>query len=717
MAAEMDPVAAALAAAAIDEASKVVYAGLKAWQRIDAAFKVGKNARPTAEDQHHWDIVGTVLTASLSRMKRELERLRIRQPIPQSNGKLLTALLNLTQGFGKELKDLARNLEKQRDKRWYEPAVKKKLQDDQALLAELSDKVHIFHFSAEALHLCAQARERGDRVREFIDSLNSGIPQRPGDQSSDTHESMQAWREALFDIAGEAAEKGASSFATATSSGRNGSNATSATSDFRSPPLSEPPVAPILHRAAPLDSTLRSVSVEATGSTRSPPDSLDTVRRRDQRERFEKASRRAQRMRSAGLPTVAKKAQEEAMEYAEELRSMTGGSLRDLSVGDEEWLDMWVMYVRIIMECERDQRGSIQAARRELNTLKLRLDNCSDSERRCISSGQKAEVGELCAELGSPDGAIAYLEAALSEYGAQYLANPARRRVKSEIRRVLKLLCDAYECQAKVPDLEVFKQILSESLGEDPTSRRGIVDATIAWYKDKGFEDTTGNGTLCSVNTEGNSPLHEAAKDRDMNLDVLRQLLQMCPVLEDKKKDTPLLVAVEHSNNRVLEVLLRVNDSVHVRGYRGQTPLHRCRNEDTLRLLLDWIKKPTQNEERPGDQFRLVEIDSTDDYGRTALHAACQMAKPELVYMLVSEGAKIDGFALMTVCQSKDMPKPVLEEILRILVDNSRVVRFGNSSEVAAARAGLKSRRYTHKQVERMLTCDPTDWRGTVFGE
>lgn len=69
------------------------------------------------------------------------------------------------------------------------------------------------------------------------------------------------------------------------------------------------------------------------------------------------------------------------------------------------------------------------------------------------------------------------------------------------------------------------------------------------------------------------TPLHMAAEDMHIQPEVIHQLMLTIPhTTRDANEDTPLLVAVQHSNDTALLVLLPIAGSINVRDAKGNTP-------------------------------------------------------------------------------------------------------------------------------------------------
>jgi hypothetical protein len=266
---------------------------------------------------------------------------------------------------------------------------------------------------------------------------------------------------------------------------------------------------------------------------------------------------------------------------------------------------------------------------------------------------------------------------------------------------------------------------LIEELLYDPTLERNVLTKTIGWCHQHGFPAAEREGHLdipkgYLVNS---TILHEAAADMAIQPEVIHQLmLKVYHAKPDTNGDTPLLVAVQHSNNTALQALLRIIGLVHVRDAKGRTPLHRCNNEKTLKLLLEEIKKPVHQSRSADPGLRLVHIDSTDAYGTTALHEACDKGNEGMVRLLIDGGADINLVSglnetpLMLTCapygyKGTGKLNGDRQRILEMLVSRDADTRHKDDRGKPAVPKSLKIRGYSKAEIKRMLSPDP----GRIF--
>nr|XP_056706192.1 ankyrin repeat domain-containing protein 22 [Euleptes europaea] len=121
--------------------------------------------------------------------------------------------------------------------------------------------------------------------------------------------------------------------------------------------------------------------------------------------------------------------------------------------------------------------------------------------------------------------------------------------------------------------------------------------------------------------------------------------------------DTPLICACKQGHNRIVSYLLKRNADVNIKNNRERTCLHyavrkRFNYLDYLLIIilmpvlllgyLLMVSKSKQNENLVKMLLRAgVDVNATDDSGRTALHYACEMKNQSIVPLLVEAGADL----------------------------------------------------------------------------
>ncbi|KAJ3535269.1 hypothetical protein NM208_g7204 [Fusarium decemcellulare] len=133
-----------------------------------------------------------------------------------------------------------------------------------------------------------------------------------------------------------------------------------------------------------------------------------------------------------------------------------------------------------------------------------------------------------------------------------------------------------------------------------------------------------------------------------------------------------------------------------------------------MRLLLEAVNKPAHRQATEDPEFKLVHIDSTDGYGKTALHCACEKGRIDLVETLVSQGADINAVSgtdqtpLMIVADSRTIQSRDRKRIIEALVNGNANREQKELWGELAIRKSLKKHRYTDSDIEKMLLPDPS---------
>ncbi|KAG7416923.1 Ankyrin repeat domain-containing protein 39-like protein [Fusarium oxysporum f. sp. rapae] len=535
--------------------------------------------------------------------------------------------------------------------------------DDRELLTRLSRNVQIFQVSASALSLLDPPTDSSrNRVHQFLEGISDDNPEQlDPDEATDLHK----WREALYEVADIAAQR-----------------------EFPDP--------------SPHDHT------SEQGETPRRPSGVSPI---ELQYRFEAAVSRAKRMYDAKLSIMAKKAHDEAIKYGGEMQAIDPNA-----ISVTELVDMEITYVRIIKACSPFVDSYEALAWERLQNLKSNLHKHTGHGNNVDFCTEQEKVGVLCAELRDREGAVELLRMSLDAY----LSNC--EEYEDRIPRISMLVCEQYEFMGQWNNLDAFKKVIFDRLGYDPASEPNVLANTVMWCRQHGYEASEVEGRLYipEENFVDSTPLHDAAADSTVEMEIVHKLISIVyHVRPDANGDTPLLVAVQRSNNLALQALLRISGSVHVWDSKGGTPLHRCDNDETLRLLLEEIKKPVHNS-CPNEQgFRLVDIDSTDGYGETALHKACEKGNERMVGLLVTEGADVNLVSgsnetpLMITCvpselKGKGRLSKERRRILEILVNRNADTEHKDDWGKPAAPKSLKARGYREAEIDKMLSPDLT---------
>lgn len=243
-------------------------------------------------------------------------------------------------------------------------------------------------------------------------------------------------------------------------------------------------------------------------------------------------------------------------------------------------------------------------------------------------------------------------------------------RIFKKIRQAGEELSELYECRVEFGDREnrsvfmsqqkAFEQELRSILGRPLEHRRTVCDKALEWCEKEGiivsFENSEPRFDI--LDEDGSSPLHHAAEKCDDDL-ALQQMMENSDTLEnrDTSGDTPLLVAVGHSNTAALAVLLQKGASVKVRDSQQQTPLHRSQKPSVTKFLLHHrLRRASTMTSGLFDEARRfsssststfttsppnsiadqdLDIDAQDAHKKTALYLACSQGRDKIVRLLL----------------------------------------------------------------------------------
>ncbi|SCO88727.1 uncharacterized protein FRV6_12854 [Fusarium oxysporum] len=230
----------------------------------------------------------------------------------------------------------------------------------------------------------------------------------------------------------------------------------------------------------------------------------------------------------------------------------------------------------------------------------------------------------------------------------------------AEIEQISKMVCKVYEREGRPQYAIALGRYLEHHVGYDPTKVPGYLEKAIEWCSEKRFEVHTEGDQLAftaQYNEKGNSVLHEAALDIKVKDSIIPLLLKDdLLTLKNASGDTALLLAIGKSNTAVVKTLLKTPSLVHVRDREGRTPLHRCCDHKTLSLLLEALNGSmhrsslTRADPDSHDASSLIDINSADAYGKTALFMACAQGNLRMMRKLLDAGAHVNAADKTGVC-------------------------------------------------------------------
>ncbi|XP_020656928.2 ankyrin repeat domain-containing protein 22 [Pogona vitticeps] len=152
-------------------------------------------------------------------------------------------------------------------------------------------------------------------------------------------------------------------------------------------------------------------------------------------------------------------------------------------------------------------------------------------------------------------------------------------------------------------------------------------------------------------------PICQAAYNNDLNEVqlLLQEDINYLNIQDSFGGDTPLICACKQGHNRIASYLLKMNADVNIKNKKERTCLHYAVKKrfgflDYLLIILLMpvmligyllmVSKSKQNENLIKMLLRAgVDVNATDNSGRTALHYACEMKNQNIIPLLVEAGA------------------------------------------------------------------------------
>ncbi|CAB0044591.1 unnamed protein product [Trichogramma brassicae] len=151
------------------------------------------------------------------------------------------------------------------------------------------------------------------------------------------------------------------------------------------------------------------------------------------------------------------------------------------------------------------------------------------------------------------------------------------------------------------------------------------------------------------ANNDGSTPLHLVSETDGDEHDLAEMIFKLShdyykPLnvdAWDESGNTALHLAIKNGLKKLVEVLLRNGACPNSFNRCGLTPLHVClekEDDDLLRLFF----------RVNGDMRRKVQVDARDELGQTPLQWAMTNLKPDVVDILVDNGADLSTFVIPT---------------------------------------------------------------------
>jgi ankyrin repeat protein len=440
---------------------------------------------------------------------------------------------------------------------------------------------------------------------------------------------------------------------------------------------------------------------------------INTVSLMEQEYRLHATMQQVDHLDASNIPVISANAQLEVIRLSKELSEAKGTTLTF-----QERFRHQGRYVNLLLKSTETHEVYGIRAREYLRGHIIPNVNREDAslERVWLS------VGKMCYALKAWSPATEWLRLALLHGFVRH----GREVDRSDIEEVSKLICQIYEKEGRPENARALRNILIDRLGYDPTKTPEDLEKAYKWCILKKFDvDIEGDQLVFKdrLNRKGNSALHEAAQDtaKDTAIDakMLPKLMKDdLLALKNASGDTALLLAVDKDNEVVISGLLEIPALLHIRDREGRTPLHRCHGQKTLRRLLDALegsrRRPSLTHVDPDshDASSLIDINTQDACGRTALFMACEYGNWRVAKMLLDAGAdanisdKTGACPLLACSSSLNISSAKRDEIILRLrakgAEPGQEDKYGNT-----ARTKLIRLYASRKRVDRLLSIDP----------
>uniref|UniRef100_A0ABD2VUF0 SOCS box domain-containing protein n=1 Tax=Trichogramma kaykai TaxID=54128 RepID=A0ABD2VUF0_9HYME len=151
------------------------------------------------------------------------------------------------------------------------------------------------------------------------------------------------------------------------------------------------------------------------------------------------------------------------------------------------------------------------------------------------------------------------------------------------------------------------------------------------------------------ANNDGSTPLHLVSERDGDEHDLAEMIFKLShdyykPLnvdAWDESGNTALHLAIKNGFEKLVQVLLRNGACPNSFNRRGLTPLHICLEKEDNDLLRLFFRIN-------GDIRRKVQVDARDELGQTPLQWAMTNLKPDVVDILVDNGASLSSFVIPT---------------------------------------------------------------------
>ena len=261
-------------------------------------------------------------------------------------------------------------------------------------------------------------------------------------------------------------------------------------------------------------------------------------------------------------------------------------------------------------------------------------------------------------------------------------------------KKIVKILLNngvkSLHCAAFIGDIELAKSFLDE--GFDINEK--IVMGSAHEYSEYTPLDCAkmgGNEDMIEFLMSNTEPVLESENIYQAveNGDILKveEIIQNNPEIINIKNDeysnyTPLMVAAECGNKKIVELLLEYGADINAVDNNGYTPLRLAAASGYKKICQLLIEKG-------------ADINSVDEYGCTPLHLAAEIGKTEICQLLIEKGADINAVDNNGFTPLRNAAIYGYKEICQLLIEKGADVNavdnlFGSTPLHCAAANGNK---------------------------
>ena len=217
---------------------------------------------------------------------------------------------------------------------------------------------------------------------------------------------------------------------------------------------------------------------------------------------------------------------------------------------------------------------------------------------------------------------------------------------------------------------------------------------------------------------EGLTPLHIAAERNDAK--VMTVLIGAGARVDAADPDgfTPLHLAAREGNREAVELLLSRGADLKIHNHDGQTPLHlanSCNQEKTAEILMDAWTSSIYDQEQSIPEPEVTAYDDTDMVdGMTELHLAVRKGETETVEKLLEQGFYPDPRSDYGLTPLHEAARLGIDKVAQLLIsrgaDQKAVDVYGNTPGDLARQNGHRDLAEKISKIpENKAVADPDD--------